>query len=166
MLCLSLLPSSNAVCQNFDMPTNPQTGTLARKLFLALILVTLCVVAVYAYLENRPWKVPEEAKLRPNPVQPSVSALTAGRTLYMDKCTQCHGQTGKGDGPDAASYYPSPTSLVDAKHMSSVTDGEVFYQISEGRKPMPAFKKKLSEEQRWQLVLYVRSLAPVLPTNR
>jgi mono/diheme cytochrome c family protein len=40
-----------------------------------------------------------------------------------------------------------------------LTDGEIFYQISEGRKPMPSFKKKLSEAQRWQLVLLVRSFA-------
>jgi mono/diheme cytochrome c family protein len=165
MFRLSLFPSSNAVCENFVMPTNSQNATRARKLFLALIFAVLCVVAIFAYYENKPWKIPEEAKHRPNPIQPSASALDAGRALYMDKCTQCHGQTGKGDGPDAASYYPSPTSLVDAKHMSNVTDGEIFYQISEGRKPMPAFKKKLSEEQRWQLVLYVRSFAPVAPSN-
>jgi mono/diheme cytochrome c family protein len=148
------------------MPINSPNAIRARKLLLGLIFVTLCVVAVSAYYENRPWKVPEDVKRRPNPIQLSAPALAAGRSIYMDKCTQCHGQTGKGDGPDAASYYPSPTSLVDVKHMSSVTDGEVFYQISQGRKPMPAFKKKLSEEQRWQLVLYVRSLAPVPPANR
>jgi len=148
------------------MQTNSRNATDARKFFLALILVTLCVVAVFAYYENKPWKVPEEAKLRPNPIQPSTSALAAGRAIYVDKCVQCHGQTGKGDGPDAASYYPSPTSLVDAKHMNSVTDGEIFYQISEGRKPMPAFKRKLTEEQRWQLVLYVRSFAPAAPASR
>ena len=148
------------------MPSNSPNAVRARKLLLALIFVTLCVVAVFTYYENRPWKVPEEAKRRPNPIQASTSALAAGRSIYMDKCTQCHGQTGKGDGPDAASYYPSPTSLVDAKHMSSVTDGEIFYQISQGRKPMPGFKKKLSEEQRWQLVLYVRSLAHIPPSSR
>jgi len=147
------------------MPANSGNAALVRKLFLTLIFVTLCVVAVFAYYENKPWKVPEEAKLRPNPIQPSASALAAGHSIYQDKCTQCHGQTGKGDGPDAASYYPSPTSLVDAKHMNSVTDGEIFYQISQGRKPMPAFKRKLSEEQRWQLVLYVRSFVPVAPAG-
>jgi mono/diheme cytochrome c family protein len=56
-------------------------------------------------------------------------------------------------------YYPSPASLIDAKHMSGVTDGELFYEISQGRKPMPSFKKRLTEEQRWQLVLFVRSLS-------
>jgi mono/diheme cytochrome c family protein len=154
------------VCENFPMPFQSQNAVRARKLLLGLIFVTLCVVAAFAYYENRPWKVPEEARRRPNPIQPSASALAAGRSIYLDKCTQCHGQTGKGDGPDAASYYPSPTSLVDAKHMSSVTDGEIFYQISQGRKPMPAFKRRLLEEQRWDLVLYVRSLAPVPPSGR
>ena len=148
------------------MAINSQNAVRARKLLLALVFVTLCVVAVFAYYENRPWKVPEEAKRRPNPIQTSASALAAGRSIYLDKCVQCHGETGKGDGPDAASYYPSPTSLVDARHMNSVTDGEIFYQISQGRKPMPAFKKRLTEEQRWQLVLYVRSFAPVLPASR
>jgi mono/diheme cytochrome c family protein len=148
------------------MPISSPNAVRARKLLLGLIFVALCVVAAFAYYENRPWKVPEEAKRRPNPIQLSAVGLAAGRSIYMDKCAQCHGQTGKGDGPDAASYYPSPTSLVDAKHMSSVTDGEIFYQISQGRKPMPAFKKRLSEEERWQLVLYVRSLAPVPPASR
>jgi mono/diheme cytochrome c family protein len=165
MFWLSLFPSSNALCETFTMSSNSQNATRVRKLFLALIFVTLCVVAAFAYYENKPWKIPEGAKLQPNPIQPSGSALAAGRSIYMDKCTQCHGQTGKGDGPDAASYYPSPTSLLDVKHMSSVTDGEIFYQISEGRKPMPAFKRKLSEEQRWELVLYVRSLTLAAPSS-
>ena len=98
------------------MPINSPNAVRVRKLLLGLIFVTLCVVAVFAYYENTPWKVPEEAKRRPNPIEPSASGLAAGRSIYMDKCTQCHGQTGKGDGPDAASYYPSPTSLIDAKH--------------------------------------------------
>ncbi|MGB7029674.1 MAG: cytochrome c, partial [Candidatus Acidiferrum sp.] len=55
--------------------------------------------------------------------------------------------------------YPTPASLADPKRMSSRTDGEIFYQISQGRKPMPSFQKRLNEEQRWQLVLFVRSLA-------
>ncbi|MGB9467694.1 MAG: cytochrome c, partial [Candidatus Acidiferrum sp.] len=61
--------------------------------------------------------------------------------------------------PDATLYYPSPASFTDAKRMNTASDGELFYQISEGRKPMPAFKKRLTEEQRWQLVVLVRSFA-------
>ena len=147
------------------MATNAQRSPRMRQLLLVFVLALLVAAIFYAASENRPWKIPEEAKLRRNPVALSPAAISSARAIYLDKCVQCHGESGKGDGPDAASYYPSPTSLVDATHMSSVTDGEIFYQISQGRKPMPAFRRKLSEEQRWQLVLYVRSLAPASPTS-
>jgi mono/diheme cytochrome c family protein len=58
-------------------------------------------------------------------------------------------------------YAPAPSNLTDTPHMMKLTDGELFYQISVGRKPMPSFKKRLTEEQRWQLVLFVRSLAAI-----
>jgi mono/diheme cytochrome c family protein len=139
--------------------TKAQSALRLRKLLFACLLAVICVAILISVYQNKEWKVPEEAKLRQNPVQPSPAALAAARTTYLDKCTQCHGETGKGDGPDAAMYYPSPASFTDAKRMNSVTDGELFYEISQGRKPMPSFKKRLSEEQRWQLVLLVRSFA-------
>jgi mono/diheme cytochrome c family protein len=43
--------------------------------------------------------------------------------------------------------------------MGVMTDGELFYKLSEGHKPMPSFKKRLSEDQRWRLVLLLRSFA-------
>jgi high-affinity iron transporter len=79
--------------------------------------------------------------------------------MYMDECAQCHGEHGKGDGPEAAMHDPPPSDITDARHMNSVTDGEIFYQISEGRKPMPSFKKRLTGDQRWGLVLFVRSFS-------
>lgn len=130
-----------------------------RKLLFAALLAAIFISIAVALYQNREWKVPEEAKRRQNPIQPSPAALAAARAIYLDKCVQCHGETGKGDGPDAAMYYPSPASLTDAKRMSTATDGELFYEISVGRKPMPAFKKRLTEEQRWQLVILVRSFA-------
>jgi mono/diheme cytochrome c family protein len=136
-----------------------------RKIVFAALLAVICIAIFIGVYQNRQWKIPEEAKLRKNPFQASPSAISASRAIYLDKCVQCHGDTGKGDGPDAAMYYPAPASLNDAKRMSNVTDGELFYEISEGRKPMPAFKKRLSEEQRWQLVLLVRSFAATESPN-
>jgi mono/diheme cytochrome c family protein len=49
--------------------------------------------------------------------------------------------------------------LTDAPHLSTVTDGELFYVISQGHKPMPSYKRKLTEDQRWQLVLLVRAFS-------
>jgi len=141
------------------MTTHAQRNLRLRKLLFLLLLAAISISVVFAIYQNRQWKIPEEAKLRKNPIQSSPAALAAARAIYFDKCVQCHGETGKGDGPDAAMYYPSPASLIDAKHTSGVTDGELFYEISQGRKPMPSFKKRLTEEQRWQLVLFVRSLS-------
>jgi mono/diheme cytochrome c family protein len=133
------------------------TTNQLRKVLLAILMPGVLVAVAYSVYENREWKIPEEAKRMQNPLQASPGALAAAHAIYSDKCANCHGETGKGDGPDASSYYPAPTNLTDTSHMNSVTDGEIFYQISQGRKPMPSFRKKLSDEQRWQLVLLVRT---------
>ena len=135
----------------------------SRKLPKTMFLLVLAVVAaaiIYSAVNNAPWSwpVPEEAKQLKNPLQPTAPALTSARDVYADKCAHCHGDTGKGDGRDANRYDPAPTDLTDSKKMNSATDGELFYKISEGKKPMPVFKTKLTEGQRWELVLLIRSL--------
>jgi mono/diheme cytochrome c family protein len=105
------------------------------------------------------WPVPAEAKKMKNPVPPSSAALAAAKSNYDERCANCHGDTGKGDGSDAAMYSVMPADLTDEHMMSQMTDGEIFYKISEGRNPMPAFKKLLTDEQRWQLVHFVRTFA-------
>jgi mono/diheme cytochrome c family protein len=143
------------LCENSAMPANRRA---ARLLFVAILAIAAIAISYAVYL-NRSWNIPEEAKRRPNPISASPAALSAARSVYNDKCANCHGDSGKGDGPDAASYYPRPSNLADAPRMNQLTDGEIFYQITEGHKPMPSFKKKLTEEQRWELVLFVRTLA-------
>jgi mono/diheme cytochrome c family protein len=126
-------------------------------LFIVLLLVA-AGSAVYAFLHPGPWIVPEEAKRVTNPLQASQANLPEARKRYLDKCAECHGDGGKGDGSQAKLYDPLPTNLADAAHLNSVSDGELFYKISEGHRPMPAFKKRFTAEQRWQLVLFLRSL--------
>ncbi len=130
-----------------------------RKILFASVLALICISIVFAAMQKKDWVVPEEAKGLKNPVQPSEAALKAAKTLYTDHCVQCHGETGKGDGSEAMMYDPLPADLTDAKRMAPVTDGEIFYKISEGKDPMPTFKKRMNEEQRWQLVLLVRSFS-------
>lgn len=95
-----------------------------------------------------------------NPIAPSADGIATAHAIYMDKCANCHGDKGEGDGPESGMYDPPPADLADAKMMNSMTDGEIFYKITEGRRPMPSFKKQLSDEQRWLLVNFIRTLAP------
>jgi mono/diheme cytochrome c family protein len=147
------------------MSTDPQPNLKTRKILFASLLALICIALVYAaFQRDKPWVVPEEVKKLKNPIATSESTLKAARGIYMDECAQCHGERGKGDGPEAAMHDPPPADITDARHMNTVTDGEIFYQISEGRKPMPSFKKRLTEDQRWGLVLLVRSFsAPSAP---
>ncbi len=141
-------------------PPLQKNRALAKVLFFVILAVVVVLIA-YSAIHTTPWSwpVPEEAKQLKNPLQPSSVALNSARKIYLDKCANCHGDRGKGDGRDAARYDPQPADFTDPKRMSGVTDGELFYKISEGKKPMPVFKTKLSEDDRWALVLLIRSFA-------
>jgi mono/diheme cytochrome c family protein len=130
-----------------------------RKLVFVALLALIALSIVLGITHRGQWNIPEEAKRRANPIQSSPQALDAARVVYSDHCERCHGKTGKGDGADATKFSTSPRDLTDSSRMSAQSDGELFYKISEGRRPMPEFKTKLTEEQRWQLVLLMRSLA-------
>jgi mono/diheme cytochrome c family protein len=141
-----------------------QRKRLLPKLLLVLILLAIGATIAYVALLKRPWAVPEKYKTMNNPVAVSETVLNAACKNYKDKCVECHGDAGKGDGPEAMMYEPAPADLTDAKIMRTKTDGEIYYQITEGRKPMPSFRKRLTEEERWQLVVLVRSFAAI-PTG-
>ena len=130
----------------------------AQVLFVGLLLIA-AGSAVYAFLHPGPWIVPEAAKQVPNPLKPSQANLPMAHQLYDDKCAECHGDSGKGDGSQAKMYNPRPQDFTDAARMNSISDGELFYKITEGHRPMPSFKKRFTDEQRWQLVLLLRSFA-------
>jgi mono/diheme cytochrome c family protein len=137
----------------------PKKNLATRKALFVLLLALVAAAAVYSVLYNPPWNVPEEAKQAKNPLQPSEAALASIRPIYHDKCASCHGDSGKGDGHDSSLYDPPPTNFTDAREMQGVTDGELFYKMTQGRRPMPSFRRRLSDEQRWQMVLLIRSFA-------
>ncbi len=128
-----------------------------------LLGISLILAAWPAAHGPKNWPVPEDAAKLKNPVPATEASLAAAKALYLERCAQCHGEEGKGDGPEAAMYDVKPADFTDPHMMGEMTEGEIFWKISEGRRPMPSFKKQLTEEQRWQLVNYLRTLAPNPP---
>src|SRR5467141_2413224 len=123
------------------MPANEPRKSGTRKTLFVLLLALVLVAVAYTYFqENKPWVIPEEAKARKNPLQPSEAALKSAKALYAENCANCHGDSGKGDGSEAMRYDPKPADFTDALHMNTATDGALFYQISQGKKPMPPAK--------------------------
>jgi mono/diheme cytochrome c family protein len=81
-----------------------------------------------------------------------------GKTLYAKQCSSCHGKKGLGDGTKAPDLKGDLGDFSSAT-TQNLTDGELFYKITEGRDDMPSFKKKIPEdEDRWLVVNYLRTL--------
>src|SRR5260370_64176 len=135
------------------MSANTQRSRTIRKILFACTIALIFLSIGFPAFQKTPWIVPPVEKARKNPLTASDANTTAAKQIYMDHCANCHGDTGKGDGSDAMMYDPAPADLTDEAQMSKVTDGEIYYQITEGRKPMPSFKKRLTEEQRGQRAL-------------
>jgi mono/diheme cytochrome c family protein len=131
---------------------------LRRLLFIALVGM-IVISLVLAAMRRAEWIIPEDAARRGNPLTPSPNNLSGARGLYKESCAECHGDTGKGDGPKGRKLFTDPSNLTDTARIGSLTDGALFYEISEGRRPMPEFKTRMTEKQRWQLVLLIRSLS-------
>jgi mono/diheme cytochrome c family protein len=122
-----------------------------------LIFVAFCVLALMAAVSIGNWVEYERVRNLKNPLPPNAAAIAAGKQLYGDHCQKCHGVSGDGRGPKAEELSVSPGNFTDPQKMSGATDGELFWRITRGRYPMPAFEDKISEEGRWQLVDYIRT---------
>ena len=102
------------------------------------------------------WLAPASAKSIKNPYS-GKSSINAGKSIYKTRCTVCHGEKGKGDGPAGKALKP-PAADHSSTLVQDQTDGELFWKISEGRGPMVSCKLILSEEDRWDVVNYLRTL--------
>jgi mono/diheme cytochrome c family protein len=94
-----------------------------------------------------------------NPVPATPQVLAAAKENYDSHCASCHGSAGDGKGDKANGLWSKPTDFRDATHMARATDGDLYWVTTKGNWPMPAFDKRLSDEERWELVDYVRTFA-------
>ena len=89
-------------------------------------------------------------------------SVANGKALYQDSgCVTCHGAKGYGDGPTAEELNPKPADLT-APHANAHTAGDLFWWLSHGVKPssaMPGYNESLSEEERWDLINFMRALS-------
>ena len=104
------------------------------------------------------WSAPAVETRKRNPIASNESSVAAGQKVYLKRCVGCHGKTGNGDGPDAADLGIHPAKLSDPV-IREETDGELFWKITVGKKPMPNYGTRLSPTDRWNVINYLRTLA-------
>jgi len=130
----------------------------------ALICLTLCFVLCAAgqmgpsgQFDGK-WlhRVPDEDRARVNPFAHQSRAEAAGKTLFAENCAKCHGADASGR------TTPPPRPSLRSARIRHATDGELAWMLRNGNpyKGMPQWSS-LPEQQRWQIIAYLRTLPPV-----
>ena len=124
-----------------------------------MLIFTLALSGYNNYLigQDGTWIAPAGASDFENPYNNDANATKAGKKLYSQNCSICHGVKGKGDGLAGMALDPRPSDFT-KEIVQNQADGAIHWKISEGNAPMAAYKTVFTEEQRWQLVNYIRSL--------
>ena len=109
--------------------------------------------------KGREAQAPESARQLKNPIVASSDNVASGRLLYNQRCASCHGEKGKAEAEAAQVLEIKPADLT-GKTAREMTDGEIYWVITHGIKTsrMPAQDARISENERWQIALYVRTL--------
>jgi mono/diheme cytochrome c family protein len=128
------------------------------RLRITVVQVILCSALAAqntSYQQDPGWRAPGDAVSRPNPLARKPEAAAGGEKLFKRNCVECHGADGSGLPKKNAADLLLPQVQLQS-------DGTLFWKITNGNtdRGMPSFSR-LPELQRWQLVLYVRTLKPV-----
>jgi mono/diheme cytochrome c family protein len=133
-----------------------QTVKAGKAILCAAAAVwALAVGAAALHAESK-----DAAKVK-NPIKPTAESIEAGKTAYNKYCKFCHNEGGTGNGA-LAPKDTHPPNLIDAKWDHGSTDGEIFQNIKEGIGPkfdMKPMKAKMKDDDIWNVVNYLRSLA-------
>ena len=118
-------------------------------LFTLLFLVGIQLVA-------QVWEVPADQKMKVSPFRFNADSIKKGEAIFIKNCQSCHGNPGK---KNWAKITPEPGDPA-ADKFQVQTDGEMFYRITTGKVPMPEFRNILTENERWNVISYIRSFNP------
>ena len=127
------------------------------KIILSSVLLFLLLSNHEIFAQDKSWIAPKYANDIKNPYRGDEKATAKGKKLFNNMCAICHGKTGKGNGFAGVSLVPRPANFL-AIDVKNETDGAIFWKMTEGKAPMASYKEILTEDQRWELVCYIRKL--------
>ncbi len=125
---------------------------MIRNSILALALVLLPAAAASGAADGS-WlkKVPVREHEKTGPYHGQSDALAAGRRIFVDRCSQCHGENGEGTR--------KRPPLRSKRVQEEASEGDLHWLLVNGnmRKGMPSWAR-LPDQQLWQVISYVKSL--------
>ncbi|HIB45981.1 MAG TPA: cytochrome c [Candidatus Lambdaproteobacteria bacterium] len=93
-----------------------------------------------------------------NPITDKAASASRGEKLFVNNCVKCHGFTGNGYGTVAHGFTTWPRQLWAWNNTGPETDGYLFWFITNGRSDMPPWGLILSENERWDLINYIKTI--------
>ena len=123
---------------------------------MAVMIASLALLSFTFNTQPKPWTVPAEYKTMKNPVTKGDASNKAGMELYTKNCASCHGKTGLGDGVKARMLKDFPGDFTTAGYQNQ-TDGDQFYKTKFGKCEMPKYEVKLTDDDIWNIVNYMRT---------
>jgi mono/diheme cytochrome c family protein len=87
-------------------------------------------------------------------------SIAAGKAIFFEYCSGCHGRRADGRGPQSLNLVPRPQNLRNAQFVRHLSDDRLYTSLSGGVRgtAMPAFEMTLTPPRRWQVIHYIRSL--------
>ena len=125
--------------------------------FLTFVGILCIGLLSFNKIAQEEWKVPAKYEQMTNPEEASKANIALGKSLYAKHCKSCHGKEGYGDGPKADEVEGDLGDFSTAEFHEQ-SDGAIFYKSYIGRLDMPNYEKKMSEEDMWLVVHYMRTL--------
>ncbi len=125
------------------------------KTLVACSMLVLFGLALMSYVAPQKWVAPAKYKTMKNPVKSDATSLASGKELWNKNCASCHGKTGLGDGPKARTLETNPGNF--SKDLTAQADGDLFYKTKTGKGEMPKYEGKLSDDEVWHLVNFMRT---------
>ncbi len=125
---------------------------MTNKAIFALLLVALPAVALFGAADGSWLKsVPTRDHERASPYRDQPDAIAAGRRIFVDRCSHCHGENAEGT--------KKRPPLRSERVQEQATEGDLHWLLVNGnmRKGMPSWAK-LPDQQIWQVITYVKSL--------
>jgi mono/diheme cytochrome c family protein len=136
-----------------------------------ILVVALCYAGLAIVVDARPGVATQtntpdaKAASAGNPLPATTQSVAAGSALFRKYCRFCHGDDAKGNGPQAPEGT-HPPDLTDDHWDHAAIDAEVFAVIKNGIGPkfdMKGFNSKLTAQDMWNIVNYLRSIGPRQP---
>jgi len=125
----------------------------AKIKWLLIAALAVCAVSSIYYADLL------RAAFTSNPIPRSTESIARGKSIFDHDCVVCHGPGGRGDGVAAASLPARPKDLTKLAPPPIFPDGVIAYRIINGKNLMPAWRGMLSDNDVWDLINFIRSLA-------